>query len=314
MKKLLLLAVVALVTTLSFGQAKKPTLMVVPSDVWCNTHGYMTEIKDQGRTIKVPDYQKAFQENADLINVISKINGLMADRGFPLKNLESTMKSLQTQGAEDMMMASSKGSGITETPYDKIMDRANADIVIQLTWVLNQTGPKKSVTFNLQGLDSYTSKQVATAQGTGAPSFTAETPVLLEEAVLAHLDNFTASLQNHFDDMFANGREITIRVKKFDTWNKNLESEFNGQELSEVIEDWVAAHTVKGRFSTAMATENNMIFEQVRIPLFEEGGRAVDARRYVRDLSKFLQAPPYNITNKLVMKGLGQANIILGDK
>lgn len=84
----------------TFAQAKKPTIMVVPSDVWCNQNGYMKSFSNQGETVKVPDYKKAFQENADLLLVISKINGLMAERGFPLKNLESEIKSLEAESAE----------------------------------------------------------------------------------------------------------------------------------------------------------------------------------------------------------------------
>ena len=169
----------------------------------------------------------------------------------------------------------------------------------------------------MQGLDSYTDKQVATAAGTGAPSFSAEVPVLLEEAVLSHMDNFTNSLQNHFDDMFANGREVIIRIKKWDSWDEDLESEFDGEELGVIIENWMAANTVSGRFSTTDATENMMLFEQVRIPLFEErnGNQiAMDTRRYARQLSKFLKDEPYNIPNKLTTKGLGRATIYLGGK
>lgn len=314
MKKILLVNLFLLATILTFGQAKKPTLMIVPSDAWCNLNGYMLEFDDQGRTIKVPNYTQAFQENTDLLNVISKINGMMAERGFPLKNLESVLKSLQEEGAEDMMTMSKMGGGIVESPMDKLKKKAKADLILQLTWTVNTTGPKKSVTFNLQGLDSYTNKQVATAQGTGAPSFTAELPVLLEEAVVAHLDNFTATLQSHFDDMFANGREITVKIKTFDTWGEDLESEFDGEEIGIIIEDWMDDNTVKGRFSLTDASESSMYFEQVRIPLFDERGRAMDARKFVRQLSKKLKAEPYLITNKLVMKGLGQATIILGDK
>ena len=65
----------------------------------------------------------------------------------------------------------------------------------------------------MQGLDAYSDKQIAGASGTGQPSFTAEMPVLLEEAVLAHVDNFNVQLQSHFDDMFANGREIVLELK-----------------------------------------------------------------------------------------------------
>ncbi|MGB0896262.1 MAG: DUF6175 family protein [Flavobacteriaceae bacterium] len=298
-----------------FGQAKKPTLMVVPSDAWCLKNGYSLTFDDQGSTVKIPDYKRAFQENTEVLQVISQINGMMADRGFPLKNMESAIKTLEANNAEDNMRSSKdSGSGVSESPIDALKKVAKADIILQLTWTINNVGPKKSINFNLQGLDSYTDKQVATATGTGAPSFSAETPVLLSEAVLAHMDNFTASLQNHFDDMFANGREIIVRIQKWDDWDGDLETEYDGEELGIIIEDWMADNSVKGRFSLTDMTEDMALFEQVRIPLFNEKGRAIDARRFVRGLSKVLKAAPYSIPNKLVMKGLGRATIILGGK
>lgn len=298
----------------AFGQAKKPTIMVVPSDNWCIMNGYFMEFDNQGTKVKIPDYKKALQENTDLLSVISKINGMMADRGFPLKNLESAIKTLESESAENAMLTSKSGAAVAESPVDKLKKTAKADIIMQLTWKVNTTGPKKSITFVLQGLDAYTDKQIAEAGGTGAPSFSAETPVLLEEAVLAHLDKFNSSLQAHFDDMFANGREIIIRVKKFDSWDGDLEKDFAGKELGDIIEEWLKNNTVKGRFSTTDATENMMLFEQVRIPLFDEGGKAVDARQFVKGLQKYLSAAPYSIVNKLMTKGLGQAVIVLGEK
>jgi len=146
------------------------------------------------------------------------------------------------------------------------------------------------------------------------PSFSAETAVLLQEAVTAHIDNFNATLMKHFEDMFANGREIIIRVKKFDSWSDDLETEFDGKELSAILEDWMAANAVKGRFNTSDATENMMLFEQVRIPLYDDSGKAIDARGFAKGLQTFLKNPPYSITNKLMMKGLGQAVIVLGEK
>lgn len=193
--------------------------MVVPSDVWCNQNGYMLSYNNQGTIVKVPDYKRAFQENAQVLQVISQINGMMAERGFPLKNMESAIKTLESNAAEDNMRSSKdSGSGVSESPIDALKKVAKADIIMQLTWTINKTGPKKSINFNLQGLDAYTDKQIATASGTGAPSFAAEVPVLLSEAVLSHMDNFSSSLQTHFDDMFENGREIIIRIQKWDDW------------------------------------------------------------------------------------------------
>jgi hypothetical protein len=185
---------------------------------------------------------------------------------------------------------------------------------MQVTWTVHSSGPKKYISFNLQGLDSYTGKQVATAVGNGAPSFAAGVPVLLEEAVLAHIDQFNSGLQAHFDDMFENGREIIIRIKRFDSWDEDLESIFDGEELGILIEDWMADNTVKSRFSTSVVTENMMLFEQVRIPLYNDRGRAIDARRFAKGLQTYLREEPFNITAKLMTSGLGQATIVLGGK
>lgn len=288
--------------------------MVVPSDQWCISNGYVMEFDNQGTKVKIPNYKQAFQENPDINTVISAINGMMAERGFPLKNMESAIKSLESEAAENNMLTSKSGSGLSESPVDALKRVAKADIIMQLSWTVNTTGPKKSITFNLQGLDAYTDKQIATAVGTGAPSFSAEISVLLQEAVTAHIDNFNATLMKHFEDMFANGREIIIRIKKFDSWSDDLETEFDGKELSSILEDWMAANSVKGRFNTSDATENMMLFEQVRIPLYDDSGKAIDARGFAKGLQTFLKNPPYSITNKLMMKGLGQAVIVLGEK
>ena len=313
-KTALILVLIIGITTLAFSQAKKPTIMVVPSDLWCINNGFIFEFDNQGTKVKIPNYKKAVQESADLMMVISKINELMAERGFPLKNLESSLKSLESESAENAMLTSKSGAAVAETPVDKLKNTAKADIWMQVTWIVNQVGPKRSVTFNLQGLDAYTDKQIAGASGTGNQSFTVELPILLQEAVLAHLDNFNAQLQTHFNDMFENGREVTIRIKRFDSWDGDLEKEFGGKELGASIEDWMKANTVKGRFNTSDATANMMLFEQVRIPLYDASGNASDTRGFCKGLQKFISSAPYNVVNKLMMKGLGQATIVLGDK
>jgi len=312
-KKIVTLIAILCVSLVS-GQAKKPTIMVIPSDVWCNTNKYMTTFDNQGTATKIPDYKKAFQENADLLQVIAKINTLMADRGFPLKDMAAAIKTLESESAENALLTSKTGAGVAETPLERIKKVAKADIIMELTWTVNVTGPKKSITYTLKGLDAYTDKQVAGATGTGAPSFSAELPVLLEEAVLAHIDNFNAQLQTHFDDLFANGREIIVRIKKFDSWPDDLEKEYNGKELREIISDWMHDNTVQHRFSETDSGETSMLFEQVRIPLFDANGKAMDAKSFLKGLQTMLKGAPYTITNKLMTKGLGQATIVLGEK
>jgi hypothetical protein len=316
--KLPIIAALLCASFFAFAQAKKPTIMVVPSDNWCIKNGYTMTHDEQGTIKTLPDYKMALQNETDLLMTISKINTLMADRGFPLVNLETALKNMETESAEISLLTSKSGANLAENPIDVLQRTANADIIIQLTYVINKLGPQRSITFVLQGLDAYTNKQIAGAQGTGLPSFATETPVLLEEAVLSHIEDFNSRLQNHFDDLFENGREIAFQARVWDSSVADLEEVFtyNGNELEmgEIIEDWVAANTIKGRFSTSTYTQNVIRFDQVRIPLYDERQRAMDTRRWIRDLRTLLGKAPFNQEVKIHTRGLGEIWLIIGEK
>lgn len=316
MKKHLLILVTIFLPLLLSAQAKKPTIMVIPADVWCTANGYMMEFENQGVTSRIPDYHRAVQEDMDLVNTITKVGELMAERGLPLKDLASSIRSINQANAENEMTVSrTSGSSISETPLDKLLSRAKADILVELSWKINTVGPKNSVTYTLRGIDAYTNKQVAAAQGTGAASFSAEVPVLIEEAVLQHMDNFISQLQAHFDDLLTNGREITFEVRTFDNGSgTSLEDEYSGQELTEIIDEWVAQNTVEHRYNLTDATEDMMIFEQVRIPLYRPNGMPMDTRHFANELRKYLKKAPFNLTSKVLTKGLGKAIVVIGEK
>jgi hypothetical protein len=299
----------------AFSQAKKPTLMILPSDNWCEQRYFMTEFDNQGTKQKVPNYKQAFQEDTEIGQVISKIGGLMIDRGFPLKDVEQELKAIESRTAEaNVTTSTSSGSSISESPLDKLKNRAKADILIQIWWKVNKTEQGKSVSFILEAFDAYTSKRIASSTGNGTPNNTDIIPVLLQNAIIANIDPFAAQLQSHFDDMFNNGREILLTVKKWESWDKNLETEINDNEIRNHIYDWLEKNAVKGRFNESNSTENRIDYEQVRIPLFDERNRALDARQFAINLQKYLKAAPFNFEVKLMTRGLGEAILVLGEK
>ena len=163
-------------------------------------------------------------------------------------------------------------------------------------------------------MDAYSSKQVAGAEGTGKGSFSAEIPVLLEEAVQDHMDSFVERLQAHFDDMFAHGREVVLDLRIFDSSDISFEKEYNNYELSEIIDNWLADNCVEHRFSKTDATETMILYEQVRIPLYKTNGMAQDTYGFARDLARFLGADPYKIPVKTINRGLGRCLLIIGEK
>jgi len=138
----------------------------------------------------------------------------------------------------------------------------------------------------------------------------------LEEAIVANMDNFNNRLLDHFTEMQTIGREISLDIKVFanNAAGIDLETEFGDDELLDVINNWLQLNTVQGRFTMPYASENVANFTQVRIPVYDERGRAVDANGFAKGLAKMLKKEPYNIPSKVLVKGLGRAVIILGEK
>lgn len=296
------------------SQVKKPTIMVVPADNWCVKNGYITKFNDQGAMVDVPNYKRALQNSSDCYNVITKINTLMNDRQFPLKDLSAVTKSMETNQAMDAVTTSKSGAGLAESPLDVIKRNANVDIIIELNWSVNTTGPKRSITYSLAAKDAYTDKQVAGCQGTGTPSFSAEIPVLLEEAVIGNMDNFISQLQAHFDDMMENGREVTMEVKVVDNGSGiDMTCEYGGDELTDIIDNWVSDNSVNHRYNLSQGSENFLKFEQIRIALYQANGRPNDTRRWAREFVKFL-ASKYQIPCRVDIRGLGKAVVMIGEK
>ena len=239
----------------TYSQAKKPTLMILPSDNWCEQRYFMTEFDNQGTKQKVPNYKQAFQEDTEIGQVISKIGSLMIDRGFPLKDAEQELKAIEQRAAEDNMTTSTaSGASLSESPLDKLQNRAKADIVIQIWWKVSKTEQGKVVSFVLEAFDAYTSKRIAASSGNGTPNNTDIVPVLLQNAILANIDTFAAQLQAHFDDMFTNGREVRLTIKKWNSWDKDFETEIDGEEITDHITKWMDANTVQGRFNKTDAS------------------------------------------------------------
>lgn len=315
LKTLLSISLLTIFSLSAMGQAKKPTLMVVPSEAWCNAHGYMQTYDNQGTAEDIPDYKAAVSKDQQLNAVISKINILMSDRGFPLKDLQQNVRSISNLSAEDRLITSkTSGAAITESPLDRLRRTAKADIILDIDWTVNTVGPKSSITYNLKAIDAYSNKQVAGAEGTGKGSFSAEVPVLLEEAVQDHMDAFVERLQAHFEDLLTNGREVVLDVRIFDSSDIDLEKEYGDYELIEVIDNWLSDNCVNHRFSKSDATETMALYEQVRIPLYKANGMAQDTYGFARELARYLGAAPYNIPVKTVNRGLGRCLLILGEK
>lgn len=314
MKNKILSTFLLMLPLLAAAQEKKPTLMILPSDGWCARRYFMTAYDNQGMKVSVPDYQAAFREDMELAPVVSKVGELMTSMGYSIKDCEMELRALTMRQAEDNLTQSrASGAYLSETPLDMLKRRTQSDIIVQVDWHVNKEASGKSVTYTLEAFDAYTSKRIATATGTGAASNDI-IPRLLENAVKENISGFDRQMNHYFADLQKNGREIVMSVRCWDNWENDLETEYDGEELTDFIQSWFRANTVDGQFSLTTATEDMLQFEQVRIPFFDEKGAALDARGFAVQLRKYLQKTPFGISSKVMTRGLGEAVLVLGEK
>jgi hypothetical protein len=316
MKKSLLF--ICFIYSLHFSNAQvrptQPTVMVIPSDALLKELNCFKYIDNQGVKTPFPDYTSVFIEHPELKQVISKIGELFSDQGFALQDMEAALKQIRDEEAEDAVLQSRDGGDIAQSALDKVLIRAKPDIKLELTYSITPAGgPFRTVTFNIQAIDAYSNKQIASASGTGPNSTETIDSRLLEEAVLTYINNLQSQMQAHFDDLNKNGREVFVRVQVFEDAGFDLEEEFDDQELNEQITDWMKKNTVNGTYRQAKLTENEIRFSNVRIPMFNTEGYAITASDFARELISYLKTT-FKVKSKNISQGIGDIRIVLKGK
>lgn len=315
MRKFLIITLMAVfsASTLVAQKATKPRVMVRPSESWCTENGYMSAVDNQDTKELIPNYEVALQTNGDLTLVVSKIESLMNDRGYRIANFLQAIRGVKAQAARNSGISSkSTESNIAVSFMDEINNTAKADIYFDVYWKITKNGPKNTVSYTLSAYDTYTYNSIASTSGTGSPSFSAEIPILVEEAVVSNMDSFLEQLQGYFDDCIENGRAISLEINTFDNEAIDMESLYDGKELREIIEDWVSDNSINRSYNLVDDTETAMVFQDVRIPLFDEKERPMNAGSYARALRKHLES--FKIPVKQGTNTLGRCQLIIGEK
>ena len=321
-KKVLLLFTILLTASVGFAQIK-PSIMIMPADNFMSKKGYEMKFDNQGSIVVVNDYSRALREHDGLQDVIDKIGGLWAERGFPLEDLGMTLKSIAEEAAIDNASSSKDGQEIAKNPVEKMLEQAKPDIRFTLNYSFTEGGfNMKKCTFTITAFDAYTNKNLGSKGGEGDGDFSRGEGALLAELVYAYMDGFVLDIQRHFEGIIKNGREVKITIKNWDSWGEDLESEFgeDEEELGVLIEDWMADNTVDGGPKLGSSTANRQVYTQVMIPLFytkvyksgKTKEKKMDTKKFAQNLQKYLKS--LDVPAKVRGRGLGMAEVIIGGK
>ena len=320
MKKILSLIVLMAVFagTMAGATAKKPKLMVFPSDDRCRERGYMLDAN-------TPDYEKALSD-VDMDGAVAVMGDILAEMGYPMFSLKQELKQLHTEGAYGMAVTSKQDGAVMESDRDAVTRNVGADFIVELSLSVKPFGVRRAIEFKAQTIDASSRKilhgDIGSSEASSAPM-----PVLVKQSVGGFIDNFCHKIDLAFADIEKNGREGSIVFKIADDCPLTFESEVSvdgeSGELSEYITYWLEERAVEGACSLNQKSRETLRYDQVRFPLFSTvaaGGfgskkgkvKAQTMESFVAPISRDLSQ--FNVSVTTVPIGQGQVYVVLGQR
>lgn len=287
-------------------------IMVMPSDQLLDRFKALNQEVINGRSIIGRDYAKYYLNDTDAKFIISSIQEGFVKYGYPVNDLEQTLKNI---GDREMI---DEVSGIKKDAKTILLSSAHPDIIIEVDYNSQKDYSTRSMdkvlSYSIRAIDAITSKVVATIQDTRVSGNGKErqSPVeLLQIALSNKMDGFTQNIDEYFSRIEHEGRDITVRITVDQNSALSMKSELsNGDVLADFMIDYMKVNTMGGAYNMSLNTSNEMYFTDVRIKTSYDDGTQYSAYDYARDIVKTLREE-LHIQCINQTQGLGDAFIII---
>ena len=245
--------------------AQKPTIMIFPNKNWCLRHNYTMDGDP-----KTVDYDKALADT-DMMDLINAFEKFMQGVGYEPKKLSKALSDYRDEKAHDKADEVDDGEGAAGGMREMLASTASADFIIEFYPETQQANGKQFVIFRIEATDASTGKGFYSNSGQGTPVFgNAQMVNQLNEAILSIKDEFLGRLQNKFDNMAKQGREVRILIKRKPSCPITFAKKYDGAALSEYIEAWIEELVQTPGFISGQNTKDKLTYEQIYIPLKTE--------------------------------------------
>lgn len=291
-------------------QTQKPTMLVMPSDQLLQEHGALRTQQELGKKLQIRDYNKYLLSDENSKFIISTIQQAFIDFGYPLNDLEQMIKSINDQDmidevssikkdAKTILLTTAKPDIILELDYNMTTDRSSAD-------------REKKLTYTIRAIDAFSNKVVATIQETGMTNKDDNTAAgIMAKALKKSTSDFTKQINDYYNDIVANGRDITVRVTidEGEPFQMDGESAL-GSSYADYVIDYMKANTLMGAYNMQRNTDTELYFTNVRIKTLNDNGTQYSAYDFARELSAALNKD-CGVKSKNISQGLGEATITI---
>ena len=265
-----------LIIQISYSQAIKPKVMIIPSDAWMEQNKFTSTEDEQGNNQITFNYEKAFREDPILVEAINVTGGLFAERGFEFTDMSQSIKDISSRIERNNI------TGRVLSIKDELALSVSADIILYLDYNISDAGFGQSQVdrFSITAIDAYSNKNLGNAGEPGPRSSETAVASLIRERVLAFINDLESNILRIFEGYLSSGREITIEIigtpDAIDFGCFDLYSTFVGDKmLYDYFSDWSIDNSINNGGYVDVLEESLII--NINIPLLDERNRPIQA-------------------------------------
>ncbi len=295
----------------ALDQAKQ-SIMVIPSDKLMQDAGGLITSMSMGKTVYQRDYQKFLLADDNNRQVITTIQKSFAELGFPLVDLEQSLKSLENQNAMD------EADGVAKDAKTLLLTTVRPDVIIEVDYKAGISATSRTsereISYSISVLDAFSNKAIGAINNARIENVKISDNVaaVLSESIESELPTLSTQIQTYFADIIRTGREITFNVKTATGCAVSLQDMYNedGDCYGDWIREWVKTNAKRGAATMQRNSKNDMYFVNVRINNLNEDGTQFNAYDFANNFRKeFYRTFKVQAVNNT--QGLADANILI---
>lgn len=237
-----------------------------------------------GKTLYIRDYAGYLLADDNNKLVTRVIQNYFIEIGFPLNDLEQSLKSLNNEAIMD------EADGLAKDAKTLLVANCSPDIIIEFDYnvshkAITRTNRVPMFSFNISAIDSFNNKSIATAFKSNIESAVAD---YADKKLAGDLKPLVSQIKTYFTNIITNGREITFRVAVDASSALALTDEYNdfAESYGDWIREWVKTNAKLGAANLQRNTDKEMYFVNVRISNNASDGTQFNAYDFANNFRK----------------------------
>lgn len=229
------------------------------------------------------DIRTVLDDNPHIRTAVSKVKEAFDQRGWSTVDFVANLRAAQANAAFTSDRQSNFKSDLLTT--------SGADFYVQVDVQITTSDSGTSTVLNVTAFETHTGASFSNKTGTSKFASN-DYEKLISKAFEQIQEEFLNTLMVKTDEIREIGRATMVEFNLDENTTIDFDSEIgNGEYLNEIIEDWIATNAYKGRANLTGILDNKMVFDEVRIPLYDqETNKPYNLNRFASEVIKYLRS------------------------